>query len=51
VNQFTTFANQQFPGGSLFLLLSDTELKRFMMELSSKMRDEINDGTVKQDAG
>ena len=40
VKQFTTFANQQFPGGSLFLLLSDTEFKRFMMQLSSKMLDE-----------
>jgi len=40
VKQFTTFANQQFPGGSLFLLLFDTEFKRFMMQLSSKMLDE-----------
>jgi len=40
VKQFTTFANQQLSGGSLSLLLSDTEVKRFMMQLSSKMLDE-----------
>jgi len=50
VKQFTTFANQQFPGGSLFLLLSDTEFKRFMMQLSSKMLDEEH-GRRKNAAG
>ncbi len=37
VKQFTTFINQLFPGGALFLLLSDSEFKKLMMQLSSEM--------------
>ena len=40
VKQFTTFANQIFPGGALFLLLSDGEFKKFMMQMSSRMLEE-----------
>lgn len=37
VKHFTISINQQFPGGTLFLLLSDQEFKKFLMEISSKM--------------
>ena len=40
VKQFTTFANQIFPGGALFLLLSENEFKKMMMQLSSEMLEE-----------
>ena len=40
VKQFTTFANQIFPGGALFLLLSDSEFRKFMMQMSSRMLEE-----------
>lgn len=40
VKQFTTFANQLFPGGSLFLLLTDCEFRKLMMKLTSKMLEE-----------
>ena len=37
VKQFTIAMNQQFPGGTLFLLLGDKEFKRHVMDLSSRM--------------
>ena len=40
VKQFTTFMNQLFPGGALFLLLSESEFKKLMMQLSSEMLEE-----------
>ena len=40
VKQFTTFANQIFPSGALFLLVSDSEFKKFMMQMSSRMLEE-----------
>ena len=40
VKQFTTFINQIFPGSALFLLLSDSEFKKLMMQLSSDMLEE-----------
>ena len=36
VKQFTISVNQQFPGGTLFLLLSDHEFKKLLMDMSSK---------------
>lgn len=35
VKQFTVSVNQQFPGGTLFLLLSDHEFKKLLMDMSS----------------
>ena len=35
--QFITFINQAFPGGALFILLSDADLKRLLMQLSSDL--------------
>ena len=40
VKNFTISINQQFPGGTLFLLLTDLEFKKFLMEISSKMLEE-----------
>ena len=40
VKQFTISINQQFPGGTLFLLLTDQEFKKFLMEMSSEMLEE-----------
>ena len=40
VKQFTISINQQFPDGTLFLLLSDQDLKKFLMEMSSKMLED-----------
>ena len=37
VKQFTVSVNQQFPGGTLFLLLSDHEFKKLLMDMSSTM--------------
>ena len=37
VKQFTVSVNQQFPGGSLFLLLTDAEFKKLLMGLSNDM--------------
>ena len=37
VKQFTISVNQQFPGGSLFLLLSDSDFKKLLMGMSSEM--------------
>ena len=39
VKQFA-FANQIFPGGALFLLLTDGEFKKLMIQLSSEMLEE-----------
>ncbi len=33
--QLCTYLNQVFPGGALFLVASDTEVKRFMMEMTT----------------
>ena len=38
---------QQFPGGTLFLLLSDQEFKKVQMEISSKMLKENSPGCQK----
>ena len=46
VKQFTTFANQIFPGAALFLLLSDDEFKKFMMQMSSRMLAEQQEEKV-----
>ena len=40
VKQFTISINQQFPGGTLFLLLMDQEFKTFLMEMLNKMLEE-----------
>ena len=40
VKQFTISINQQFPGGTLFLLLSDQDFKKYLMEMSSKMLED-----------
>lgn len=37
VKQFPVSVNQQFPGGTLFLLLTDNEFRKLMMELSNTM--------------
>ena len=47
VKQFTISVNQQFPGGTLFLLLSDHEFKKLLMELSNKMLESPSDGCQK----
>ena len=39
VKHFLIAANQQFPGGALFLILSDHEFCKMMMEMTSKMHD------------
>ena len=44
VKQFTVSVNQQFPGGTLFLLLSDHEFKKLLMDMSSEML-ESNSGS------
>ena len=36
----TTFANQIFLSGGLFLLLSDSEFIKFVMQMSSRMLEE-----------
>lgn len=50
VKNFTVSINQQFPGGTLFLLLSDNEFKKFLMETSSKMLEENAPGCQKHAA-
>ena len=40
VKNFMTFINQVFPGGALFILLSDGEFKKLLMKLSSSMLEE-----------
>ena len=50
VKQFTMSINQQFPGGTLFLLLSDQEFKKFLMDESSKMLEENTPGCQKHAA-
>ena len=40
MKQFTISINQQFPGGTLFLLLSHQHFKIFLMEMSSKMLED-----------
>ena len=37
VKQFIVSVNQHFPGGSLFLLLTDLEFKKLLMDLSNAM--------------
>lgn len=43
VKQFMISINQQFPGGTLFLLLSDHEFKKLLMDLSSAMLESSSD--------
>ena len=50
VKNFTISINQQFAGGTLFLLLSDQEFKKFLMETSSKMLEENSPGCQKHAA-
>lgn len=45
VKHFMVSVNQEFPGGSLFLLLTDAEFKKMLMNLSSKMLE--NNATTK----
>ena len=47
VKQFTISVNQQFPGGTLFLLLSDHEFKKLLMDMSSKMLESNSDNPQK----
>ena len=37
VKQFLIAVNQQFPGGALFLLLSDQEFRKLMMMMTNDM--------------
>ena len=39
VKQFLIVVNQQFPGGALFLLLTDHEFRKLMMEMTNKMME------------
>ena len=50
VKHFTISINHQFLGGTLFLLLSDQEFKKFLMEISSKMLEENSPGCQKHAA-
>ena len=43
VKQFTISLNQQFPGGTLFLLLTDHKFKRLLMDMSSRMFESTSD--------
>lgn len=45
VKQFVIALNQQFPGGALFLLVSDHEFRKVMMDMTSRM---MEDGQDKQ---
>ena len=45
--QFMISLNQQFPGGSLFLLLTDQELKKLLMYLASTMLESDSTETCK----
>ena len=47
VKQFTISINQRFRGGTLFLLLTDQEFKKFLMEMSSEMLEENSAGCRK----
>ena len=40
VKHFQTFINHVFPGGALFVLLTDGEFKKLLMQLSSNMLEE-----------
>ena len=50
VKHFTISINQQFPGGTLFLLLSDQEFKKFLIRISSKKLEENSPGCPKHAA-
>ena len=43
VKQFTISVNQQFPGGTLFLLLTDNEFKKLLMDMSSTVLESVSD--------
>ncbi len=43
VKHFLIAANQQFPGGALFLLLTDHEFRKAMMEMTNKMMETGHD--------
>ena len=43
VKSFVIAINQQFPGGALFLLLSDHEFRKLMMEMTNKMMEGVLD--------
>ena len=46
VKQFVTAVNQQFPGGALFLLLTDHEFRKLMMEMTNEMMEDDQGGRL-----
>ena len=43
VKQFAIAVNQQFPGGALFMLISDHEFRKLMMDMTSRMMESYSD--------
>ena len=46
VKQFLIAVNQQFPGGALFLLVSDYEFRKLMMEMTQEMMESGQSGQL-----
>jgi hypothetical protein len=44
VKQFLVAVNQQFPAGALFLLISDLEFRKLMMEMTNRMMEGAGSG-------